>query len=387
MYAAAHSVQVVEHLPKTKGEGFVLSQTKPAAKKVIAISGGKGGIGKTVLSAAMGIALAEKGKKVTVIDADISGPNLHLAFGLCPPPLTIREFFENRRMDLNQLLIDTFVPNLTLLAGAQDSLKICNMSFHLKQKFMANLRRLEAEYILLDLGAGTAYNQLDFFNMADMGIVVVIPDPLSVQDGYNFIRLSLYRRLTRVFRFVPDIQNIFQQTFNLINCGKNPTIKSISQQVQDLGEVYYQEWKKTIENFKLSLLVNRVKTSADFLECLALQIATQHLLDIDLKYIHFIHQDENIRRSVVQLRPDLLMPENGVAAKDIRHVVSEMILDEKETETKIKRGGEPENYIKPPKETFFCSYRCRHWNVGSCEFQNGGHPCPIPHVDENFRFY
>ncbi len=385
MYAAAHPVQVVEHLPKTMGDGHVLSQTKPAAKKILAISGGKGGVGKTILSAAMAIALAERGKKVTIIDADMSGPNLHLAFGLCHPHLTIHHFFTEKQ-NLPDLLLKTFVPNVLLLAGAQGSLNICNMKFHLKQKFITNVRKLDADYIILDLGAGTAYNQLDFFNMADMGIIVVIPDPLAVQDGYNFIRLALYRRLLRTFRSVPHIKHIFQQTFDLINSGKNPGMQSITQKVKQLGNEYDQEWQKTLQKFKLGLLVNRVTTSNDYLECLALQIATQHILDIDLKYIHFIHQDENIRRAMVQCRPDLLMSENGIAPQDIRHVVNEMVLDEKQTFTQFKRTDEPGSNKKAPDSDTICSFRCRHWNTGVCEFQNGGHPCALTRVDQNFRY-
>ena len=69
--------------------------------------------------------------------------------------------------DIKKLLIPTDIPGLNLLSGAKDGVEIANMKHTQKRRFITALRQLNADYIVIDLGAGTAYNTIDFFLLAD----------------------------------------------------------------------------------------------------------------------------------------------------------------------------------------------------------------------------
>ena len=168
---------------------------KVRARRVIAVGGGKGGIGKSLLSANLGIALARRGAKVVLADLDLGGANLHTCLGVPQPRGSLSDFIERRVASLSELLVPTPHENLSLLSGAMDGLEAANPRHQQKSKLLRNLRNLDVDYVLLDLGAGTAFNVLDFFLVADTGIVVMLPEPTSIENAYRFIKSAFFRRL------------------------------------------------------------------------------------------------------------------------------------------------------------------------------------------------
>src|SRR5512140_2044460 len=93
-------------------------------KRVIAVGGGKGGVGKSTIAANLGVVIAQAGKRVVVVDADIGAANLHTLLGIRFPEKTLRDFIENREDDLEKVLLDTACPGLRLLSSASDVLGI-----------------------------------------------------------------------------------------------------------------------------------------------------------------------------------------------------------------------------------------------------------------------
>ena len=167
---------------------------------IISIASGKGGVGKSVIAANLALLLAKKGKRVTLADLDIGGADIHILFGLMNPPLTLTDFL-NRRVerleDIAQAL--PFHPGLTLIPGTGDTLATANMPYAKKKRLIRHLKELQADIVVVDIGAGTSYHALDFFLMADYHVTVATPDPTSVLDLYRFIKLAAIRRVLSSF--------------------------------------------------------------------------------------------------------------------------------------------------------------------------------------------
>src|SRR5512147_3331371 len=89
-------------------------------KEIWAIGGGKGGIGKSLITGNIGICLARLKQKVLLVDADLGGANLHTTLGIGVPELTLSDFLNRRIEDINGVVIKTAIPNLSLISGAQD---------------------------------------------------------------------------------------------------------------------------------------------------------------------------------------------------------------------------------------------------------------------------
>ena len=162
------------------------------------IGGGKGGVGKSFLTASMGVVLAGMGNSVIVVDADLGSANLHVFLGIKSPPRTLVDVLEGSATP-EEALLPTSQPGLRLLSCAADILGIANPEPSEKERIIGFISRLDADYILVDLGAGTSYNVLDFFNMSNEGIIVASPDPASIQSAYSFTKSSVYRRVQRKF--------------------------------------------------------------------------------------------------------------------------------------------------------------------------------------------
>ena len=153
---------------------------------IIAIGGGKGGIGKSLLAANMGVHLVRNGKRAVLVDADLGGANLHTCIGIKPPEITLSDFV-NRKVDvLEDVVSETGIPGLGLVSGALDFLGAANPKYTQKLRLLREIARLDVDYVIVDLGGGTGFNILDFFLIADHGILTVIPEPTSIENAYRF---------------------------------------------------------------------------------------------------------------------------------------------------------------------------------------------------------
>ena len=131
--------------------------------KVWSIGGGKGGVGKSLVTANVSICLALMGYKVIAIDLDLGGANLHTCLGIPIPERTLSDYLSKKVRDLKDLVTPTPIQNLSIISGAQDDVGIANLKQMQKAKILSKLSELDADFILLDLGAGTTFNTLDFF--------------------------------------------------------------------------------------------------------------------------------------------------------------------------------------------------------------------------------
>ena len=167
---------------------------------IISVASGKGGVGKSMVVSNLGLLLARKGHRVILVDMDIGGANLHILFGMFHPPSTLTDFFSNRSTNLEDLAHPLASPfSLRLIPGTGETLITANLQHAKKKRLIRHLQKLDADIILVDVGAGTSYHTLDFFLLADYFLAVATPDPTSVLDLYRFIKLAAIRKVLTAF--------------------------------------------------------------------------------------------------------------------------------------------------------------------------------------------
>jgi len=164
------------------------------------IGGGKGGTGKSFITSNMGILLAKQGFKTLLIDADLGAPNLHTIVGLPNPPISLSDFFNKRVAALQETVLQMPIHNLFLISGAKNKLDTANLAHEQKMKLLRAISGLDYDYILLDLGAGTSFNTIDFFTIWDSGIFVCNPEPTSIENIYRLIRSVYVRKIRQVLK-------------------------------------------------------------------------------------------------------------------------------------------------------------------------------------------
>ena len=189
------------------------SEELSGAGRIIAVGGAKGGIGKSILTANMGLLMAKAGLKTVVVDLDLGGSDLHIYLGeKVIPPVTLNDYLNRKHANLEDVVLRR--PNKPMLiAGNSSEVGSANIPFMRKKKLLDNLRKLGADYIILDLGGGTDYNTLDFFLAADTGIVMTTLDQPAYIEAYAFIKTALQRKLRGLF--MADSTFICRDNFQL----------------------------------------------------------------------------------------------------------------------------------------------------------------------------
>jgi flagellar biosynthesis protein FlhG len=359
---------------------------------VFAIGGGKGGVGKTVLSASIGIGLAALGHRVIIVDADLGGANLHTCIGMLEPRYTFYHFYSLQREKLEDIVLDTPIQNLKLISGACGTLGLANPRFSQKLRFISELSRLDADYILVDLGAGSNYNVIDFFIAAQQGILVTTPEPMAIQETFNFVKVSLWRKLLREFRKNQPVLDILEREVSGQAGRMNSTMESILKEIQRIDSHAVEKIEHYLSSLRPHFILNMVHSADEIKEGETLKTAAMELLSVDIDYIGYIEYDKSVRNSVKILKPFIIDNPKSRASKNLAKLISVGLLGKsgwkglKEKRRVIRETADeadeyPNTQLKGGET--ICSVRCFYW--GDCEYQNGGYPCPIRHLDPIFH--
>jgi flagellar biosynthesis protein FlhG len=186
MFSVATQAQGIQIMAQT-GEGSV-SVSNTRAARVIAVSSGKGGVGKTNLVANLGIAFARTGAKVLALDGDLGLANLDIAFGV-HPDMSMLDLFDGTA-SITEILCEA-PEGVTLLPGCSGRYDLANLSEQERYSLFAAIDTLENDYdvLLVDTGAGLNSNAVSFAAAAQDVVIVADPDPTSMADAYAFIKV------------------------------------------------------------------------------------------------------------------------------------------------------------------------------------------------------
>ncbi len=276
---------------------------------IISIGGGKGGVGKSTVTANIGTSLSQKGFSVGFIDADLGGANLHLCLGVRRPRAGLQDFIKGNCKSLNEVAVSTLVERSWLISGASDILELANPNFAQKQKIINNLKKLDADYILVDLGAGSSFHVTDFFAAFPYGIVVTDGLPTSIENAYGYLKNGILRGIVRLFAGKTELQNRIRnfsdpqikKEFTTVNDLLNNLKNDYPQEV-----VLIKEWLHKRRSF---LVLNMVKNADDIKIGIRFAEMVKKYLSINLYYIGYIMFAPEVRASIKEMRPFMLKEE------------------------------------------------------------------------------
>ena len=141
------------------------------------------------------MALARMGHSAIAADLDFGGSNLYHFLGHPNRNPGIGDFFSGHASDLKSLLVPTVVSNLHFLPGDGKTPLTANLPSAQKAKLLRHLRALPAEYLVLDIGAGSSYTTLDFYDAAELGLLVTTPERPAITGMLVFLKNHLYRKI------------------------------------------------------------------------------------------------------------------------------------------------------------------------------------------------
>jgi flagellar biosynthesis protein FlhG len=243
------------------------------ATRIIAVSSGKGGVGKTNIAINLALAYAQLGKRVVVMDADLGLANVNVVLGVIPR-YNLYHLIRKQKT-LGEIVVDTAY-GIQIIAGASGFSKIANLSEEERKSFIGELSALaNADVIVIDCAAGVSSNVISFIAAADDAIIVTTPEPTAITDAYGIIKI-----------IATEVENL------------------------DIG---------------LKLVVNRVRSVVEGKRVAerVITIAGQ-FLNLKVDYLGFVYEDPVVHAAVVRQKPFLVMDPRSKASACIRHLVGRL---------------------------------------------------------------
>ena len=273
-----------------------------SSRRILTFAGGKGGVGRSFLAANLGIALARKFQSVLLVDGNLGSPDLHTALGREIADVSLADFFENN-VPIEELIRPTFLPTLKIVCGAQVALESANLKYLKKLQFLANLKRLVFDFILVDLGSGNAFNTLDFFLVGDSPLAITAPDPSAIENGWRFLKSAFFRHLLQPIDN-ETVRILLKKQMNARELGsRNPL--AFLDEVRREDPASERQIRARLNDFRPRLILNRIRETAE--ESIGPDmawIARRHL-GFDLEYAGSLPYDDTARLSLRQGRPFL----------------------------------------------------------------------------------
>jgi flagellar biosynthesis protein FlhG len=248
-----------------------MNQKPETGARVLAVTSGKGGVGKTNFTINLGIALSKKNKKVTIIDADLGLGNVDVVLGMVPR-FTLANVMRGEASILD--IINKGPNGINIISGGSGINDLIDLSREEIDNLISNFYLLNeiSDYILIDTGAGINSSVVSFIEASDEVVIVITPEPTSITDAYALIK-------------------------NIRRSNKS-----------------------------VKLMVNRIESSKEGYEVYnKINSATKRFLDFEVENLGFIYEDSAVRKSVREQKPFFLKFPNSVASKGIDLIAYNLI--------------------------------------------------------------
>ncbi len=299
-------------------EGAPESLGGPRPRHLIAIGGGRAGAGKTLLSVNLAVYLAQLGRNVILCDADPFGSNLHTMLGLYRPPL-VRESKGGEATEL----VPTSVPGLAILPAIYDPWAVAPKRPSRQSHWLRQIARVEADYVVLNLGASVTPATLDVFADADVQICVAAPEPPAVESTYRFCRAYFVRRLRRVLMKERFKLRVVERALAALE--PLPAPRDLAIEIARFDEPVANVAATVLASCRPRLVVGRTRLRRDLELGPAMAALSERYLGVALDYMGFVEHDDAVWLTARRNRPLLIDAPTSKAARNIERVARRLL--------------------------------------------------------------
>tara|TARA_B110000438_G_scaffold9102_1_gene9118 strand:+ start:2105 stop:3067 length:963 start_codon:yes stop_codon:yes gene_type:complete len=287
---------------------------------IIPVGGGKGGIGKSVISTNLAVGIALSGQKVVLMDGDFGASNLHALLGISHPLYGFQDLFTNDKAP-DSLLIETGISNLKFISSAGDNPGSANIDSERVKKIISFIKKIDADTVILDLGPGTSFNVLDFFNISSKGIIMSSPETTSVMKTFSFIRSALFRRLSKKLKNLSALQKLVDYSKLSKNDLETYTLATLRENIKKVDETQIKKLDEIVNEFKPAIIINRVRNKKDLLAGNNLINLAKKYLEVELNYIGYVVESDGVRESTEEMVPFLIKNPQSKPSGNLQQII------------------------------------------------------------------
>lgn len=297
--------------------------TTADARRIVAICGAKGGCGASMMATNLAVFLAQIGKNVVLVDANVQTAGLHAWLGIPRPKRGLTDFVKKRVATIEEALSPTPITGLSLLAGNIDLITGYRPTADEREDLVAELRNVEADFVIVDLPSGLHPLTVDVFGDVEVSIAVATPTPDAVEATYRLFMATYLSRL----RSSPNLDELTETVLeNLcLRPGHLPTPREIVNVLKDAGLPIAEHARSLASTFHPQIVVNMIRMKADHGVGDSMVAATARWIGILSRLLGTVEWDENVWLSLRRGNPLLVDFPQSRACRGLERVVRRIL--------------------------------------------------------------
>lgn len=292
---------------------------------IIPIASGKGGVGKSLFAANLAIALGQAGKSVVLADLDLGGSNLHLILGIRKSLSGVGIFLNESRPNLGDYIIPTQYENLSFLPGDSEIPGIANLTAAQKRKLINQLSNLSADYLILDLGAGSNYNTIDFFLLSGAGTIVTTPTPTALVNAYVFLKNSMFRILNSSCKKGSPADQYLRSLEKNSSSLQRVYMMELLEKIKEIDPQSYQTHMQTAGRFHPRLIMNMLEDPKDSERAGKLRRSCREYLGFDLEHLGIMYRDDLQDTALSSGLPIIIYKPKAVLSQAVYRIADKLL--------------------------------------------------------------
>lgn len=295
--------------------------------QIIPIASGKGGVGKSLLSANLAITLGQAGKKVILADLDLGASNLHLVIGQFAAKKGIGTFITGTSK-FEDIIQPTEYENVSFIAGDSEIPGLSTLKTVQKNNLIKKFRELDCDYLIIDLGAGTHLTILDLFLLSPQGIVVTAPTVTATLNGYLFLKNTMFRLMATSFRKGSEAEKYLNKLKGDSSSLQRLYIPKLIEALREVDPESTAKFEKKMQQFHPRLVMNMIDEPKDADKALKIRRSCQQYLGIDVESLGVIYRDALQDKALAARLPVVIYKPNAVISQAVYRIAEKILQSE-----------------------------------------------------------
>lgn len=290
---------------------------------VYALGGGKGGIGKSFITSNLALYLAKSGLKTLLIDLDFGGANAHTYLRVPGNGVSAKDYLFGEVPHLGEVVVPTQFKNLSIIRGASDWDEVLNLNTNILNKMFNDARNLGFDRIVYDLGAGTGLETVEAFLNADVQLAVSTPEPISIENTYNFLKRVFYRSLQHSAQTYD-----FNDTLNtILDSKKDLGINTPADLLRYITTKFPNTGNRIVEKIlahKPQVVINQCRSPRDQKIGKSLSHVSRQYFGQEVDFLGYIDFDNRVWQSIRAMKPLFIDAPDSETLREFRILFSKI---------------------------------------------------------------
>lgn len=292
--------------------------------QIIPVASGKGGVGKSLLSANLAISLGQQGKRVVLVDLDLGASNLHLVIGQHPAAASLGSWF-TEKSQFKDIIQPTDYQNVSFIAGDSQIPDLTSLKYAQKIKLIKNLKNIDTDYLILDLGAGTHQFILDMFLLSPQGIVVSAPAVTATLNGYLFLKNAVFRLLYTTYKRNTPGRALLDGLKKNSQSMQKLYIPQLVQALNNVDPQTTQLFITRMQQFRPRLVMNMIENPVDAEKATRIKNSCNQYLGLEIDFLGLMYRDMLQDKALQSQLPVVVYKPNSVLGQAIYRIADKVI--------------------------------------------------------------